>query len=360
MDWRSTSRSQSRARGSGVGMGMGMGIGMDWRPGSRSHSRSRPSHLHLQTTSKHGFEFDDATNSNDSPNSTANIEGGVAIPQSVRTNGQAAGGAGSGGSGSGRSLLTRSLQMFSESPPVVGYGGWTNISRLAASQQQQHVRQIGEIVQPQHVVSSDEEQQQTEQQEAQNEEDFGGFMSASLPAFHLGFSFAQPLTANATATASPFSKHVRRMSFDHTHSGDGSAASELLGGHQKPLPPKVPESTLVCDSINTLSESETECFYFSTTRANAGQKNRSLIPSPAPTPPSRLVRRNSNSNNPSCNSAHRSLPLLLSHLRMDRQASFQLSPLPPRPVTPTPHSVSPSMADLNNINSIINSSSSSK
>ncbi len=258
MDWRAASRSQSRARGSGAGMGIGMGIGMDWRPGSRSQSRSRPSHLHLQTTSKHGFEFDDSANSNGSANSSANIEGGVAIPQSVRANGQGAGGAGSGGSGSGRSLLTRSLQMFGESPPVVGYGGWTNISRLAASQQQQHVRQIGEIVQPQHVVSSDEEQQQTEEQEAQDEEDFGGFMSASLPAFHLGFSFAQPLAATGTRTANPFSKHVRSISLDHSLSGDGSAASEHPGGHQKPLPPKVPESSLVCDSINVQAESETK------------------------------------------------------------------------------------------------------
>jgi len=97
------------------------------------------------------------------------------------------------GSGSGRSLLTRSLQVFSESPPVVGYGGWTGLSRLGAPPpQQQHVRQIGEILQPQHTVSSDEEQQQADQWEEQDEEDFGGFLSSSLPAFHLGFSFVNP------------------------------------------------------------------------------------------------------------------------------------------------------------------------
>jgi len=164
--------------------------------------------------------------------------------------GQGAGGAGNGGSGSGRSLLTRSLQVFSESPPVVGYGGWTGISRLGAPPpQQQHVRQIGGVVQPQHTVSSDEEQQQTDQREEQDEEDFGGFLSSSLPAFHLGFSFAQPLaaTTTATTTASPFSRHVRRMSLDQTLSGDGSAGSE----RQRPLPPKVPESTLVSHSVCT-------------------------------------------------------------------------------------------------------------
>jgi len=125
--------------------------------------------------------------------------------------------------------------MFSESPPVVG---WTNISCLAGPQQQ---RQIGEVVQRQHAVSSDEEQQQTEQQEAQDEEGFGGFMSFSLPAFHLGFSFAQPLPATATVTVSPFSRHVRSMILDQALSGDGSTASERPGGHRRPLPPKVPE-----------------------------------------------------------------------------------------------------------------------
>jgi len=126
MDWRMASRPQSRVRGSG------MGIGMDWRPGSRSQSRSRPSQLHLQTTGIHGFDFDDTTSNNGSASTAANVEGGVAIPQSVHANGQGAGGACSGGSGSGRSLLTRSLQVFSESPPVVGYGGWTGLSRLGA------------------------------------------------------------------------------------------------------------------------------------------------------------------------------------------------------------------------------------
>jgi len=266
MDWRTASRSQSRVRGSGMGMGVGMGMGMDWRPGGRSQSRSRPSQLHLQTTGIRGFDFDDTASNNGSVNTTTNVEGGIAIPQSVHANGQGAGGAGSGGSGSGRSLLTRSLQVFSESPPVVGYGGWTGISRLGAPPppQQQHVRQIGEVVQPQHAVSSDEEQQQTDQREEQDEEDFGGFLSSSLPAFHLGFSFAQPLaatatattttTANATATASPFSRHVRRMSLDQTLSGDGSSASE----RQRPLPPKVPESTLVSHSMNVYAESGTD------------------------------------------------------------------------------------------------------
>jgi len=70
--------------------------------------------------------------------------------------------------------------VFSESPPVVGYGGWTGLSRLGAPPPQQHVRQIGEVVQPQHAVSSDEEQQQTDQREGQDEEDFGGFLSSSL------------------------------------------------------------------------------------------------------------------------------------------------------------------------------------
>ena len=145
----------------------------------------------------------------------------------------------------------------------------------AAPQQQQHVHQIGKIVQPQHMVSSDEEQQQTKQWEAQDE-DFGGFMSASLPAFHLRFSFVQPFVATGTGTASPFSKHVCSISLDHTLSGDGSAASQLLAGHQKLLPPKVLESMLVCGSINVQAESEA---YILTTRANAGPKSHLLIPS---------------------------------------------------------------------------------
>ena len=140
---------------------------------------------------------------------------------------------------------------------MVGYGGWTGLSRLGAPPpQQQHVRQIGEAVQPQHAVSSDEERQQTEQQGEQDEEDFGGFLSSSLTAFHLGFSFTQPLaaTATATATASPFSGHVRKMSLGQTLSGDGSAASE----RQRLLLPKVPESTLVSHSMCVYAESGTK------------------------------------------------------------------------------------------------------
>ena len=51
------------------------------------------------------------------------------------------------------------------------------------------MHRIGEVVQPQHAMSRDEEQQQTEKQEAQDQQVYGGFMLASLPAFHLGFSF---------------------------------------------------------------------------------------------------------------------------------------------------------------------------
>ena len=56
---------------------------------------------------------------------------------------------------------------------------------------------------------------------------------------------------------------INRASFapvfnNQTLSGDGSAASEHPGGHQRPLPPKVPESTLVCHSINVYAESGTE------------------------------------------------------------------------------------------------------
>ena len=71
----------------------------------------------------------------------------------------------------------------------------------------------------------------------QGEVDFGGFMSSSLPAFHPGFSFTQPLAtiATATATANPFFKHVRNMILDRTISGDGEAASERLGSHQRPF-----------------------------------------------------------------------------------------------------------------------------
>ena len=255
MDWHTTSRSQSRTRG--LGMGMGMGMGMDWYPGSRSQSRSRPSQLHIHTTGMQNFEYDDAANGNVNGGANGNgnagstqAQGGVAIPQSVRANGQGAGGTGSGGSG--RSLLTRSLQLFSESPPVVGYGGWTSICRPTApqqaqqqQQQQQSVREIGQ--QPQSATSSEEQNRQTEQQEAQDEEDFGGFMSSSLPVYPLGFSFARPSSATTTTTAanaSPYAKHVRRTSFDHPLSVDGTATSG-----QRLHPPKVPESALVCHLV---------------------------------------------------------------------------------------------------------------
>ena len=261
MDWRTTSRSQSRARGSGVGMGMGVGVGvgMEWHPGSRSQSRSRPSQLYLHTAGVQGFEFDDPANDNNTNGSAnangnvGNVEGGVAIPQSIRSSGQGAGAAGSGsGSGSGRSLLTKSLQIFGESPPVVGLGGWTGIGRPPHAQQQ--VRQIGDVAPSQPGDSSEEHHLKTEQLEAQNEEDFGGFLPSSLPAYHLGFSYTQPPTATTTTTtnASPYAKHVRSTSFDHSLAMDGNAASEHLGGrqvNQRPHPPKVPESALVCHLI---------------------------------------------------------------------------------------------------------------
>ena len=254
MDWHAASRSQSRARGSGVGMGMG--IGMDWRPGSRSHTRSCPSQLHLQTTADmdSSLMIPPIAMTAPTPLPTSKV-GSLYCRVSARTARERA------------EPVDEELANFQRDPAC----SWVH----AAPQQQQHVRQIGEIVQPQHVVSSNEEQQQTEQQEAQDE-DFGGFMSASLPAFHLGFSFVQPFAATGTGTASPFSKHVRSISLDHTLSGDGSAASQLLAGHQKLLLPKVPESTLVCGSINVQAESEA---YTLTTRANTGLKSHSLIPS---------------------------------------------------------------------------------
>jgi len=48
------------------------------------------------------------------------------------------------------------------------------------------------------------------------------------------------------------------MSLDQTLSGDGSAASERPGGHQRPLPPKVPESTLVSHPMYMYAESGTK------------------------------------------------------------------------------------------------------
>jgi hypothetical protein len=81
------------------------------------------------------------------------------MEDTAELNGQGAGG---WGIWRGRTPLTRNFQMFSERAPVLGYGGWTNISCLAVPPpQQQHVRQIGEVAQPQHTVPSDEEQQQT-------------------------------------------------------------------------------------------------------------------------------------------------------------------------------------------------------
>ena len=67
------------------------------------------------------------------------------------------------------------------------------------------------------------EQQQTEQQEVYDEEDFGGFMSASLPALPVHIFVCSTLNSD-------------------------SAASERRGGHQRPPPPKVLEGTLVCHS----------------------------------------------------------------------------------------------------------------
>lgn len=45
---------------------------------------------------------------------------------------------------------------------------------------QPRVHQIGEVVQPQHAVSSDKEQQQTGQQEAPNEDGSGEFISVRI------------------------------------------------------------------------------------------------------------------------------------------------------------------------------------
>ena len=92
------------------------------------------------------------------------------------------------------------------------------------------MRKIGETVQPQRVVSSDEEQQKTEHQEAPDA-NFGGFISASLPVFHLGLSFAQPLAATVTATVSLFSGHMHSMRLGHTLSEDGGATSKVIRGH---------------------------------------------------------------------------------------------------------------------------------
>ena len=82
--------SRSRLRG-------GNGNGNGDRDGLASWEQEPYSILPISASpanhSRHGFEFDDTANSNDSANSTANIEGGVAIPQSVRTNGQGVGGA---------------------------------------------------------------------------------------------------------------------------------------------------------------------------------------------------------------------------------------------------------------------------
>jgi hypothetical protein len=134
--------------------------------------------------------------------------------------------------------------MFGESPPV-GYGGWTGIGR-SSQQTQPQVRQIGEVVQPQPEISSEEQLHlKTEEEETQEEQEFGGFLPSSLPAYHQ-FSFAQPQTPTTTTTTStvqsPYAKHVRRTSYDQSF----DAASELLGGCQRPHLPKVPESTLVC------------------------------------------------------------------------------------------------------------------
>ena len=81
-------------------------------PESRDHSR-------FNFTGLHGVEFDDAASNNGSVSTTA--EGGIAIPPSVCANDQEQEG---GGNGSGRIPLTKGLEMFSENPPVVGYGRW--------------------------------------------------------------------------------------------------------------------------------------------------------------------------------------------------------------------------------------------
>ena len=109
------------------------------------------------------------------------------------------------------------------------------------------------------------------------------------------------------------------------------------GGPQGLTPAQVPESTLVCHSINMQVESEIESYLFQP----PGQmqvRRGALIPWPRP-PPSRPMQRNNANENPSCISAYRS-PLVTSHLRIDRQASFLLSLPPPRQITPPPHSTS--------------------
>jgi len=81
--------------------------------------------------------------------------------------------------------VNEELQIFSESPPVIG---WTNTRRLAGQQQ---VRQM-EVVQPQHAVSSDEEKQQTDQQEAQVEEDLEGLCLLFVLRSTLDFCLLKP------------------------------------------------------------------------------------------------------------------------------------------------------------------------
>ena len=145
-------------------------------------------------------------------------------------------------------------------------------------------------------------------------------MFASLPAFHLRFSFTQPLATTATAIVSPFSRHVRSMSLSHTLSGDGSAAWERLESHQRRQCRRARwyVTRLMCKRRVRLIG-----IYFDH-QGKCGAEEP-LVDCLARIDRPKSVSATQQQQRPFVQLSTRSLPSLLSHLRMDRQVSFPLS-----------------------------------
>ncbi len=299
MDWRAASRSRSRAPGT-----------MEWRPASHSRSRSRPP-LSLSmggmTGMSMGYQFPpqadsgytngaaagsssyasrpirdpstwiartfDQESTDDAVRSSA-----IAIPGSLRAplpeqdedaeNGggpRGAEGLGSATGSAGVSLLTKSLQMFSESPPNAGVNFYQsqfvppNSSALVGPHVtlSQSLKDRGVTFDP--SARRPSIQQQLEEQAQglsaaflQQQQSHEEFVPSSLPAYRQhGQEQFTHLTGDqwqALAPTNDFPRRVRKTSFDHTVALDnGQNESRGRGRHQvngRPMPPPT-ETTMV-------------------------------------------------------------------------------------------------------------------
>jgi hypothetical protein len=306
MDWRSASRSRSRAPGA-----------MEWRPASHSRSRSRPPlslnmsgmGISYQFPSQLGPEmaynnspvpgpssyatrpardpstwiprtFEDEVANETTPSSAINIPNSSTQEQGDdASNGGVRGAEGLGsGPASGVSLLTKSLQMFSESPPNAGVDFYQNqyAPTSATSVVGPHItlsqslreREINfdpgrrpSIHQQLEQQSQAQQEQSTEFMSQTHAEDFA---ASSLPAYrhpsgnydqdqlgqpsHTISGGGQWQTGIRTVLENGYPRRVRKTSFDHTVGLENAQDdSRGTGRHQvdgRPMPPP-PESALV-------------------------------------------------------------------------------------------------------------------